>query len=186
MREYQQKSGCAGCMHASITTQAGSAIQKPITQAMLNMLGPSQFWCFEYQGPSDNDFGKTCTKWRSDNDKPYAASPPPTKAPTHRPARPVAYHFGDNGWFSFSGTIGRQRFFGYFIATLVLALVIALFATEARAPGLMIIVLPLVWISLAAYVKRLRDLDWSPWLVLISLIPYVNIVFFLILLLKAA
>ncbi len=72
--------------------------------------------------------------------------------------------------FSFKGRIDRKF---YWLALLGMVLLIwLLFALEVRELTL----IPLLSI-IALQIKRCRDIGWSPWLVLISLIPMMQIIF---------
>lgn len=100
--------------------------------------------------------------------------------------------------FSFQGRIRRSQWWAVQIGVIGLILV-AVFAAEglvnvlAHTSGggktagevvlslLGIVLFPLmVWINLATSVKRLHDLNWTGWLVLLAFIPYVGGLFSLV------
>jgi uncharacterized membrane protein YhaH (DUF805 family) len=82
------------------------------------------------------------------------------------------------GLFSFQGRVGRMQFW---ITTLILCgIVIALQVAGKGAkagPGaliLLILTLPIIWVSLALGVKRWHDRDKSGWWTLINLVPLIG------------
>ena len=93
--------------------------------------------------------------------------------------------------FSFNGRTGRKGFWLFFVASLVIALIIQFAAlgpmmaaassgdAEAMANMSMpvwvwIIFIPLIWMSLAVQAKRWHDQDKSAWWILIGFIPFVG------------
>lgn len=99
-------------------------------------------------------------------------------------------HVGENAatydpkMLSMSGRIGRLRYLAY---TMVLGLLFSLVAGLLVAvlgvinPLLMVIgiiaYIPVVGISFVMSIRRLNDLDKTGWLCLLSLVPFVNILF---------
>lgn len=92
---------------------------------------------------------------------------------------------------SFDGRIGRKAFWLFFVASLVIGIGIQVAALgpmmaaassgdpEAMANMSMpvwvwIILIPLIWISLAVQAKRWHDQDRSAWWILIGLVPFVG------------
>jgi uncharacterized membrane protein YhaH (DUF805 family) len=92
--------------------------------------------------------------------------------------------------FSFSGRIGRDTFWGTRIAIIVIGFVVGLLievvskiGDAGPVVGLVIYVLfsiAAVWIGLATQVKRWHDLGYSGWVVLLSIIPIVNLLYALV------
>ena len=90
-------------------------------------------------------------------------------------------------YFSFEGQIRRMP---YFLTNLVCSLLLLPVEKASSAlSGLALLVLlawtlAVMWVQLAAAVKRCRDAGFNPWLVLLFLVPIANFVFGLILLFK--
>lgn len=92
--------------------------------------------------------------------------------------------------FSFDGRISRKAFWLFFVASLVVGIALNFVALapmmsaamenpEAAAAvsmpiWLWIVLIPLIWISLAVQAKRWHDQDRSAWWILIGLIPFVG------------
>ncbi len=109
-------------------------------------------------------------------------------------ATPGVVEYQDTPWYSPSGRLGRARYFlasiGYY---LIFVLAMALVGVLAGALNLPQQIMPLFMapaflayfiFSLFLAVKRIHDLDWSAWLLLLFLIPLVNLVMALLLLFK--
>jgi uncharacterized membrane protein YhaH (DUF805 family) len=86
--------------------------------------------------------------------------------------------------FVFQGRLGRMQYFGYGIIWGVILLVIAFISGESRgAVGLYIVAMIVFAIATLSYgIRRLHDFDKSGWWYLLMFIPYVNVVFGLVLL----
>lgn len=91
-----------------------------------------------------------------------------TRQPTHRAT------FYNSPWFSFSGTIGGPSYFFRQIAVVVGAFAIFGIAVETNEPGFLIALLVTAWLNLSSTAQRLRSLDWSPYLCLGVVVPYLN------------
>lgn len=82
--------------------------------------------------------------------------------------------------FSFKGRIRRSTYWytmlGLFAIMFVVMMALALAGVDEGALGLIVVLMyiPLVWISLAVQVKRWHDRDKSGWWVLISFIPVIG------------
>ena len=79
--------------------------------------------------------------------------------------------------FSFQGRISRVT---YWIALVSLTLVFyagfrAVVASGDSIAGLILLMIPVLWIALATQVKRWQDIGWSGWLVLLGLVPYIGL-----------
>lgn len=88
---------------------------------------------------------------------------------------------GKRSLLSFKGSIGRKGFLICNVLYLFILSFAAVVGSETIA-GLTFIVY--MYALLALIAKRLRDLDSSPWFVLMFLIPVVNVLFYLILFFK--
>ena len=92
--------------------------------------------------------------------------------------------------FSFNGRVSRKGFWLFFVASLVITLIIQfaalgpMMAAASSDPEALanmsfpvwvwIIFIPLIWMSLAVQAKRWHDQDKSAWWILIGLIPFVG------------
>jgi uncharacterized membrane protein YhaH (DUF805 family) len=80
--------------------------------------------------------------------------------------------------FSFQGRVGRQQFWLTSLALIAVVVVLEFLVRGARGSpvALMFLVLmvPLVWISLAVGIKRWHDRDKSGWWILINLLPFIG------------
>ncbi len=106
--------------------------------------------------------------------------------------------YNESKWYSFSGRIGRLRYLAYpmifYLVSLLAAILIGvivgfLSATMGGNAELMgnivgvIVMIPMMIFCAIIYpIRRLHDLGKSGWLVLITFIPLVNILFYLYLL----
>lgn len=84
--------------------------------------------------------------------------------------------------FSFQGRISRQTFWTVWATMMASALIVGLIInatlgeySEAAAGLQLLWSIPVVWIMLAAQVKRWHDLNKSGWMILIGLIPILGI-----------
>ena len=84
---------------------------------------------------------------------------------------------------SFRGRINRAKFWGVFLGAMALIALVSVMVysvvenAEPSTVALGILVLTVIafaWISLANQVKRWHDLDFTGWMVLINLIPYLG------------
>jgi uncharacterized membrane protein YhaH (DUF805 family) len=88
------------------------------------------------------------------------------------------------GLFSFQGRVGRMRF--WFTSLVLFGILIVLNvvgkSTGARAGALILLLLtlPILWVSLAVGVKRWHDRDKSGWWVFINLVPIVGSIWALV------
>lgn len=96
-----------------------------------------------------------------------------TSASVHSPSIKEIY-------FGFSGRLNRQRYWlSYLVFTVVMVVIIAalvgMAGPEAEpSPVLLLLYIPLIWVSLAIQIKRFHDRDKSGWWVLISFIPIIG------------
>jgi uncharacterized membrane protein YhaH (DUF805 family) len=104
-----------------------------------------------------------------------------------------AQQFDDGKWYSPSGRLGRARYFlrsfGYYFVFLLLTGVLTAIGSLASPEFAPMLSIPLaiayVVVALSQGVKRLHDLNWSGWWLLLFIIPIVNFVLALLLLFKA-
>lgn len=81
--------------------------------------------------------------------------------------------------FSFKGHVGRGKFIGLTILYMLIYILVIAFTSEFVV-GLMFFVY--MYVNLTLSVKRLRDMKFSPWLILLYLVPAVNLILFLLML----
>lgn len=81
--------------------------------------------------------------------------------------------------FSFKGHVGRGKFIGLTFLYMLIYLLIIAFTSELVI-GLMFFVY--MYVNLTLSVKRLRDMQFSPWLILLYLVPVVNFILILLML----
>ena len=74
---------------------------------------------------------------------------------------------------NFSDRSDRKEFWGFFLLTLIIALVTL---SDPTGTALNIISVALLIPTIALYVRRSRDLGKSPWLVLLMLVPLANLI----------
>lgn len=106
------------------------------------------------------------------------------------------YH--DEPFYSYRGRIGRLRFLAYnmvmglllYAVLLVFALVAAGLINAIGNNGFLVVILVVVALAFAAgfvyatlvpAIRRLNDMNYTGWLSLLMLVPYLNILFFLFL-----
>lgn len=77
--------------------------------------------------------------------------------------------------FSFDGRVGRREFWVWFIAALSLNVLFSLLGETIGGLLSLLLVIPVVWASLAIYAKRFHDHDKSGWFTLLMFIPVVNL-----------
>ncbi len=92
--------------------------------------------------------------------------------------------------FSFTGRINRAKFWAIWVTLLVINLVVSLIValiskagSGAAILGLIIqfiILIPIVWVSLAMQAKRWHDRNKSAWMILINFIPVIGWIWLLI------
>jgi uncharacterized membrane protein YhaH (DUF805 family) len=79
-------------------------------------------------------------------------------------------------YVDFSGRATRSEYWFWQLFLVVLCFVLVILSTAAHSPMVLLLgALGLILPSLAVEARRLRDGGFSPWLLLISLIPYVGI-----------
>ncbi len=92
--------------------------------------------------------------------------------------------------FSFDGRVGRKGFWLFFVLSLIIGIIInvvalgPMMAAAAQDPEaaaamsmpiwIWIVLIPLIWMSLAVQAKRWHDQDKSAWWILIGLVPFVG------------
>jgi uncharacterized membrane protein YhaH (DUF805 family) len=92
--------------------------------------------------------------------------------------------------FSFDGRVGRKGFWLFFVLSLIVGIIInvvalgPMMAAAAQDPEaaaamsmpiwIWIVLIPLIWMSLAVQAKRWHDQDKSAWWILIGLVPFVG------------
>jgi len=95
--------------------------------------------------------------------------------------------------FSFKGKIKRKEFilFGLIFPNLIwLAIIVGIkFSGGCSSDNCFYFIAFLgitlgIWINIAATVKRLRDIGWSIWWIILMFLPYVNLIFIIILMIK--
>ena len=84
---------------------------------------------------------------------------------------------------TFDGTADRKEYWGFILLGVILG-VISVFDPTGTLYA--IFLLALILPSLALSARRLRSFNWNPWLAVLTIIPLVNIVMFLILGFKPA
>lgn len=94
----------------------------------------------------------------------------------------------------FQGRIGRGHFAWAMLAFVGVAIAVNIltyaFALLGDSLGMLasivsfLVFLAMAVVSLGVTVRRYHDMDWSTWFILLSLIPFVNIVMLIILLIK--
>jgi uncharacterized membrane protein YhaH (DUF805 family) len=88
------------------------------------------------------------------------------------------------GPFSFRGRVGRLQF--WFTSLILFGILIVLKVvgkSTGAGPGaliLLVLMLPIIWVSLAVGVKRWHDRDKSGWWTLINLVPIVGSIWALV------
>lgn len=121
-----------------------------------------------------------------------AASPAPSSTPYTPPRANIDVHEGEVGElkvFSFRGRIGRMRYLAWSLVLMFVfvGVTAGLAALSAGSPGfggfiIIAAVVAMLVVSVQIGVQRLHDMGWSGWLWLLSLVPIVNNVFWLIML----
>jgi uncharacterized membrane protein YhaH (DUF805 family) len=89
-------------------------------------------------------------------------------------------------YFSFEGRLGRLNFWFRSLALIVASVVLMfLLSTASDTSGVLlgiVICLP-IWIAqISLNVRRLHDLNYSGWYVLVGLVPLVNVIYIIALL----
>lgn len=92
--------------------------------------------------------------------------------------------------FSFKGRISRRTFWktavsAMAVAWIIGAVLIGIYLTGDRGQrlaidGLFLFWIPFGWVLLAVQAKRWHDIEFSGWIALLSLVPYLNILYGLI------
>lgn len=83
--------------------------------------------------------------------------------------------------FSFKGQVGRGKFIGLNLLNMLFYLLIIAYSNDLVI-GLMFFVY--MYVNLTLAVKRLRDMQFSPWLILLYFVPFVNVILLLMMLFK--
>ena len=78
---------------------------------------------------------------------------------------------------NFSDRSDRKEFWGFFLLTLIIAIVCVM--VDPTGTALNIVSVALLIPTIALYVRRSRDLGKSPWLVLLMVVPLANLIYFL-------
>lgn len=114
--------------------------------------------------------------------------------PYNAPAADLSHPLGaDDGYapsfLALNGRIGRVRYIGYtvgpafvlnFVAGIVLALLMPMLGKNAWFA--LLIYLPTMVLLFIMAVRRLNDMNASGWISLLGLVPFVNLIFWLVLL----
>lgn len=101
-----------------------------------------------------------------------------------------ALKYGFSNYFNFAGTTGRRLFWFWVLGIFVIAFILSLIDVFVIDPALGVPSTgedaqnPLAWLfalftiipNIAMGVRRLRDAGNSPWLILLGLIPFVNLI----------
>ena len=101
-----------------------------------------------------------------------------------------ALKYGFSNYFNFSGTTGRRLFWLWVLSIFLIVFVLGLIDVLVVDPALGVpasgpdVQNPLAWLfslfviipNIAMGVRRLRDAGYSPWLMLLGLIPFVNLI----------
>jgi len=78
--------------------------------------------------------------------------------------------------FTFSGRRNRQSYFFYILLTIPVAFAIALLSAITAGVGL-ILLIPLIISAWAIGGQRCRDFGWTGWAVLLTVIPFLGVIF---------
>jgi hypothetical protein len=92
--------------------------------------------------------------------------------------RPVTIPPEENNAFSFAGRIGRSTFFAHSAGAFFIWLILLGWLGE-NSSWLGIASIALIWVALAASVKRCRDMGITPWWLLVGLVPAFGIILLL-------
>lgn len=101
-----------------------------------------------------------------------------------------ALRYGFSNYFNFSGETGRRLFWLWVLGIFVITFVLSLIDVLVIDPALGVpasgenVQNPLAWLfsliviipNIAMGIRRLRDGGYSPWLMLLGLIPFVNLI----------
>jgi uncharacterized membrane protein YhaH (DUF805 family) len=112
---------------------------------------------------------------------PYAASP---YAPPRAPVGAATLEYSELKVFGVQGRIGRVRYLAWSLVLMVSALLAAavcagIMSVSLIGGGLLaaVAVVAFIVVSIQIGVKRLHDVGWSGWLLLLNLVPFVNSIF---------
>ena len=83
----------------------------------------------------------------------------------------------NNGLWDWEGRIARLPYFLIVLATAVCGGILSVPLEHGASAWLLVLLVPIFYISVLASIKRLHDLDLSGWYWLVGLIPLVNFVF---------
>lgn len=78
---------------------------------------------------------------------------------------------------NFSDRSDRKEFWGFFLLTLIIAIVCVMIDPTGNAINVVSVALLIPTVAL--YVRRSRDLGKSPWMALLMIVPLVNLGYFL-------
>ena len=84
---------------------------------------------------------------------------------------------------TFDGTADRKEYWGLILLGVILG---AVSVFDPTGTVYAIVLLALILPTLAVSARRLRSFNWNPWLTILTVVPLVNIVMFLILGFKPA
>jgi len=124
----------------------------------------------------------------------YVASSEPAPASPYAPPRasvgePVA-EYGELKVFGIQGRLGRLRYLAWTLVLMIASLFVIGLCAMVMSVSLIGGGLLMTVASAAAFVvliqigvRRLHDMGWSGWLILLSLLPYIGSVFFLLMIL---
>lgn len=80
--------------------------------------------------------------------------------------------------FSFDGRMSRGDFWSTYIALIIVLVIVfsVLFAISEALAGVVAFIafIPVVWLSFALSIRRLHDINYSGWWLLVSFIPYIG------------
>lgn len=121
--------------------------------------------------------------------KPTPAEPASPYAPPRTPLDATQGDYAELKVFSVDGRIGRMRYLAWSMVLLfasIPALGISVLLTQAsQALGTVLIIgccIALAFVMIVITAKRLHDLGWSAWLMLLNLVPVVNTIFSILIL----
>ena len=76
-------------------------------------------------------------------------------------------------YFSFYGRAKRKEYWTVTLGAIALVIFTSLLSIAILLP---IVIIPLVWLTLAVTVRRLRDARINLWFILLSFVPFVNLI----------
>jgi uncharacterized membrane protein YhaH (DUF805 family) len=84
--------------------------------------------------------------------------------------------------FSFNGRISRKQYIIFFLIAIIISFAFYILFEEKTADILLFVIF--LWPSLSIQIKRLHDINKSGWYTLLSIIPIINLIMFVILLVR--